>query len=306
MAVTPDTLIDVPTLRTTLGIPDSTEDQLLSLVSQQVSAAIAEYFGREFLLASNPANPTSRIYRGKGTPELLVTDRPVQCPTFTANTVAGSAAVTNLSGTSYLFAGQPVAGPALPSPTTTAQTTLVSFDAAALTAVLSQPAALTATATPLTFAPAVYEDTGAVYGQAFGAFAADTQLVFGLDYGLEVDRADGSCRKGVLYRVNGVWRGEYRRDAGMLSTYSVPSSGTVKVVSFGGWPVAPAQLVMAASRACAKARKSALYGQLLSSESYRGYSYSTLPLKGVIQLGLLDGDVSALLAPLRGAPSQGD
>lgn len=151
-----DPLTSLGAVTTTLGIPDASEDALLQQLITEVSSLVCERLGRDVVLASNPLNPATIYASGQGRRLLVLKERPIQVPTYTGNTTAGSPTVTNLSGASFLWVGQPVTGPTLPVPggqdlPGIANVTIAAISGSTLT--LSANATANATAAPLTFGP---------------------------------------------------------------------------------------------------------------------------------------------------------
>lgn len=82
----------------------------------------------------------------------------------------------------------------------------------------------------------VYVDEAGYWGSAPGSFDPTTSLlVYGQDYALDIDQADGSSRSAILYRINDYWPRPNVRTTGLLSPYIGPPAGNVKVVSTAGF-----------------------------------------------------------------------
>jgi len=294
MSITPDSLTSLPALKSVLGISDSSEDTALALLITQVSALIARSLKRRVLLATNAANPLTFFLSGRGRSKIVLPERPLQCPIYTGNTTAGSAVVTGLSSTSYLFANACVTGSAL-----SAGSFVQSVDSTTQIT-LNQAAATTAADVSLMFGPAVWQDDAAYYGTVAGSFASSTQLFEGSDF---FARRDGdeqaSSTSAILEKIDGIWDGQFRRDTGQLSVYQGGGQGNIKVTCWAGYTVLPTDLELACIRAVARCRDSKWYGAVVTSESDEGQSHSLEQHRGDIALGLLDRDVAPLLAPYR-------
>ena len=290
---TPDNLTSVASVVTTLGINDTAENTLLAGLIPFVSALITESLGRTFLLANNAANPITEYQSGQGWQRLILRHRPVQGPQWTGNTTSGSAVVTGLSGTLGVFANASVSGLAVPS-----GTAVLSVQSSTQIT-LTNPATLTATATPILFGPAVWIDDNGYWGTYPGAFASTTQVFEGQDFALERDQPDLSSRRGMLLRIVGTWDTLYTSQAGQLSAHNATGQGNIKVQYTAGFASLPPDLELACIRVIAKCRNSKWYGDLVASESFDGQSYSLEQHRSQVGLGLLDGDVAPILARYR-------
>ncbi len=83
-----------------------------------------------------------------------------------------------------------------------------------------------------------FVDGGAFYGATSGAFATNTELVYGTDFCLKIDQPDGTSRSGILVRMNGgVWYKRFYRQTGYLSPFVGPSFGSIKILYTGGYTV---------------------------------------------------------------------
>ena len=298
-AIVPDNLTTRQNVMDTLGITATAELALLNLLIPEVSTAIAERWKRPVLLLSNAANPVTRLYSGKGSNWLLLQDRPVYTPVLTGNTTAGSAIVTNIAGgsgpnpTSYLFVNQPVTGATLPTaPSGTANVAIASINSPTQVT-LTQPAATTGTAVSLFFGLNVWEDDAGYWGQSPQSFPSTSQLTWGSDYTIRADELDGSSRSGMLLRQNNVWETQFMRGGDMLSEMLASGFGNIKVQSMVGWPTVPANVELAVIRLIAKCRATRIYGEMIASQNFQGYSYSTSPFKGTINFGLIDDPLFA-------------
>jgi len=121
----------------------------------------------------------------------------------------------------------------------------------------------------------VVNDRGA-FGTLSGSFTG-TPLTWGTDFTLFFDnQEDGTCRNGILLRLNTSWPINYVRSAGLLSPYLGPSYGSVKITYTAGYTVdnMPAQLRMSMNLLIAKMRFIFPLGLDLTSDSYEERSIS--------------------------------
>lgn len=311
-AFIPDNLTGYSTVQTTLGIPDNREVFLINALIPQVSAAIAEKYGRQVLLLTNAANPITETLSGKGGNWLIANHRPLYTPILTGNTTAGSPIVTNVAGgqgstpTSFLFVGQPVTGVAVPVPpfaNNDVNVYIKSIDSGTQVT-LTQNCTQTLTATSLYFGINVWEDDLAYYGSVPTSFASTSQLTWGGDFTVRADQIDGSSRSGMILRMNDVWNTLYVRPSGNLSQLIATGLGNIRVQAAVGWATTPPDLEMAVIRVIAKIRNSRLYGDTIGSESKSdaggSYNYSMAPFRSLINMGLLAGDVAPIIGRYAG------
>lgn len=124
----------------------------------------------------------------------------------------------------------------------------------------------------------VWEDEGGFYGSPDGSFDDDTSLLtYGTDYCLEFDQDDPTkSRSGILIRIGDFWPRPAVRERGLLSPYTGPAFGNVKVQYVAGYT--PDTMPLLIRDACngLVARMRNLYpvGAVLSSEGYEGRSLS--------------------------------
>lgn len=154
---------------------------------------------------------------------------------------------------------------------------------------------------PVASIASVYEDDLAYWGAASGSFASTSLLTAGTDYALALDDVARSG-SGRLCRMNGVWNCRYVRDAGMLSSYPDDGFGNVKVSYTVGYDSIPQDLSFACCLVVAKMRQMFPAGQPVSSESFEEYSVAYRALLKDSGLGLLGGEVGAVLAKYRILP----
>lgn len=315
-AIIPDNLTSWQSVQNILGLPNTTEAPRINQLITEVSYAITERMGRRLLLLSNPANPLTEFYSGKGGVWLLLRHRPVYTPILFGNTTSGSPVVSGITGgsgpnpTSFLFAGQPVTGAVLPvvpfeSGATAPANVAISAINSTTELTLTQNAAASATQTPLYFGLNVWGDDAGYWGSAPGTFPSTAQFAWGSDFAIKADEPDGTSRAGMLLRLNDVWDTQYYRPGANLSQLMASGMGNYQVQYAAGWPTVPADVEMAVIRVIAKIRNSRLYGDLLGSESKSdgsgSYSYNTSPFRSQINMGLLGGDVGPIIARYAGA-----
>lgn len=126
----------------------------------------------------------------------------------------------------------------------------------------------------------VFVDSQGYYGQPSGAFGSDSELTYGTDFGLQVDRPDGTSRSGILFRINNLWPRPVVRARGLLAPFIGEDFGSVKVVYTGGYTIdnLPAMFLQAVVLIVARLRQLLPLGQFIQAESYeeRAISYSNL------------------------------
>ncbi len=124
----------------------------------------------------------------------------------------------------------------------------------------------------------VYLDEAGYYGAASGAFNSTTSLlVYGVDYGLQLDSQDGTySRSGILFRINNYWPKPFFRQAGLLAPFIGESFGSIKVVYTAGYSpdTLPEQIREACMLLVARFRYIWPLGLELNSESYEDRSIS--------------------------------
>jgi hypothetical protein len=284
----PDQLTSAPAVKGVLGIAqnDPSFDTLLGILINEASALIGESLNRDVLLASNAANPITEFPVARGGAWLMLDNAPIQAPILTGTTVAGSAVVTGLSSTRYLFPGQCVSGVNLASQ----GSFILSVDSASQVT-LNAPATASGTGS-LVFGMGLWLDNDGYYGSVPGSFGAGTQLFEGSDFAIPRDDT------GMILRRNGVWNVRYTRERDDLSGQQTTGGvGNIKAIYCAGWPSVPGDLALACERVIAKARRTTAWGELLQTQSYEGASWSAV--QNEMRLGLLGGDVAPILARRR-------
>jgi hypothetical protein len=318
----PDLLCSLDRLKIELGVVnDTSRDFALLPMIARASAMITRSCNRPWWLWSNPNNPSTWYGSGQGDEFLILPAPPMQTPILTGNTIAGSPTITNLASpnnpiaTAGLFVNQSVCGPTLQT-----GSTILSIDSPTqitLQNVTTPPvpagAALTATGVQLFCGVAVWEDDLGYWNTPQGSFATNntpqvgtpavqTQLVEGVDYSYERSRFDPSeSDTATLVRMNNVWWQQFRTGGYlMLSVNGAGGRGNIKVQYASGFKFVPYDIEEACIRTVAKIWNSRRIGQQLSSETHPSYSYSVAGGKGGgIDMGLLGGDVGAILATYR-------
>lgn len=139
-------------------------------------------------------------------------------------------------------------------------------------------------------------DDGAAYGEADGAFAAETLLVAGTDYNLVRDGSFAeSGKSGLVVRVGGVWPRPGERRGAALSNFAGRANGNLKVTYVAGYVAIPPDLALAVHQLVAQIRRASALGIAPASESYDYYRYTLAPRGGTDDLG----QVRQLLARYR-------
>lgn len=139
-------------------------------------------------------------------------------------------------------------------------------------------------------------DEAGYYGEAKNSFAAADALVYGDDFALQVDQANGTSRSGILLRINSLWPKPTLRQMGYLSPFIGEGFGTIKITYTAGYKVEdlPASLRFACNMIVAKMRYLFPLGMELSSESYEERAISMISHRDY-----LFGQVKPLLYPFR-------
>ncbi len=298
-AVTPDNLTTVDTVKTYIGLEGTTTwDSLIALLIPWVSGLITTSCNRTHFLYNNAGAVITNWVSGQGEPELVCPQWPVYAPVLTGTTTSGSPVVTGLSSTTGLFVNQSVSCPNFP--TNGSLVSIASVNNA--TQVTLNQNATASGSTTLAFDLAVWQNDQGYWNSMPGAYPQTNQLVGGGDYALMRDMPDGSSESGILYRIADVWDDNFLRNWRMLAPTVVPGRGNYQVQACYGFTSVPADLEMACAMAIAKARSRRRFGGPVQSEGDDGYNYSLGQIKSDIQLGLLDGDVAAILSKYRVAP----
>ncbi len=129
--------------------------------------------------------------------------------------------------------------------------------------------------TPVQSITSVYEDPGAYYGEAPGAFASNTLLTAGVNYCLARDNGSATEKSssGILLRIGTAWPNISAKLAGMLTSSPMPGLGNVKVTYVAGYASVPPDLQLACNTLVAEIRRNAPHGGAISSEQLDYYSY---------------------------------
>lgn len=148
--------------------------------------------------------------------------------------------------------------------------------------------------TPVQSVASIYEDSGAYYGEASGAFGASTLLTAGTDYCLSRDNASSAAvsTSGIILRIGASWPAASQKLSGLLSKAAMPGLGNIKVTYTAGLEFMEPDLELAVMQVAASLRQSASSGGALQSESLDYYSYSRA--SGSEQSRMLGSAVSLL------------
>jgi hypothetical protein len=148
---------------------------------------------------------------------------------------------------------------------------------------------------------AVYEDENGFWGSNSSSFDPTTTLLtYGTDYAMEIDQQDGSSRSGILYKINGFWTIPFTYRPGVISSFTGPGTGNIKVVYVGGYSAVPPDIQLALFLQIAAVRNAKNYGHLLASES-RGDGAGSTSYSAQLRskAGILTPEVTSLLAAYR-------
>lgn len=115
-------------------------------------------------------------------------------------------------------------------------------------------------------------DGSGYWGAAPNSFGALTVLTAGVDYALVADAAGSGT--GRLFRVNGVWPGQWRTRAGLLTPQVKPGAGNVKVSYRAGYEEVPTDVALCLWQVCARLRAERSTGRPIQAERYEEYAAS--------------------------------
>jgi hypothetical protein len=309
----PDDLTTLTSVKNIIGIAATCtdEDNMIRAMIPMVSALITESLGRQFLLASNAANPITEVYSGTGTSFLNLKHWPVQQPIYTGNVTQNSLTITNLQSVNYLYVGQPVAGLGIPGGAIIASIATSPNNQVTLTGIngVNVTPSQTTVGAPILFGVSVFIDDNGYWRSASGAFPATNQQTMGSDYALADTGIDGSSRSGRLIRINQVWDQLWASGQWWLSPLPIPGMGNILVTYTGGFTSLPADIEWACIRCITKARGTRAYGDMIHDFKFEDTSFTLEggerggQLKGgllsAFRLGLLDADVAPVLARYR-------
>lgn len=126
----------------------------------------------------------------------------------------------------------------------------------------------------------IYDENG-FFGLGPNAFTGDgtqIQYVLGVDFTLRIDQDDGSSRSGILYRMADYWTKPQVRQAGLLSPFIGPDTGSIQVTYTAGYTVdtLPGFVRGGVNAAVAKMRYLFPLGIELASESYEERAIASL------------------------------
>lgn len=144
---------------------------------------------------------------------------------------------------------------------------------------------------PVQSIASIYEDAGASYGQASGAFAASSLLTAGTDYAL-IQEQSGLSLSGIVLRLGGTWPGATEALRNILAQGRTKAAGNIKVTATYGSPIVPYDVVNAVHQICAEQRRNLGSGPL-SAESDDYYSYTRM---SAAEQSAMIGSAKAILA----------
>ena len=147
---------------------------------------------------------------------------------------------------------------------------------------------------PVNSIASVFEDMAAAYGQASGAFAADTELEQGVDYALAKDGIGGAAKSGMLRRLGNVWQKPDVYRPGLIHPIPVDTPGTIKVVYNAGYATVPHDIQQACLMLMACVKRIMKIGAPLSSEGWEDYNYAVAAAAGDAFGGLPPDTLGAL------------
>lgn len=135
------------------------------------------------------------------------------------------------------------------------------------------------------------------FGCASGAFTGTdaTQLVYGVDYALQVDQDDGGSRCGILWRINDYWYKPTVREAGYLFPFVSDDPGSYQITYSAGFTVdtLPGQLRAACDLLASAYRYCFPLGMALGHDSYQERSISIIHDKKDYLLALVKPHLSS-------------
>ena len=135
----------------------------------------------------------------------------------------------------------------------------------------------------------VYVDQAGYFGSVSGSYTSEDQWVYGTDFCLNVDQADGSSKSGILVGIRNFWPRPSLRTYGLLTPYIGEDTGSVKVTYTGGYTpdTLPSQIRMACNTLVARMRMMFPLGLEQSADNYEGRSVSWDASKKQYLMGLV-------------------
>ena len=122
---------------------------------------------------------------------------------------------------------------------------------------------------PVLSVSSVRVDARGYWGTAADSFGATTALTAGVDYALVADGSGSGT--GRLFRINGVWPGQWRTRAGLLTPSLKPGAGNVKVSYRAGYEAVPPDVALALWQVCARLRAERATGRPVAEEAFEEY-----------------------------------
>lgn len=256
-------------IKVDLGVSGSSEDTTLTKWLREAADVIRSYCDRYFggfISAATVANPTVCTAIGHG---LESGDTIVIANSDTTPTIDGSRVVTRVTDDTFT----------IPVNVTVALTNACNYYRT-LTEYYEGKGTreLLLNQRPVISIGSVYEDRGAYYGEASGAFASTSLLTAGTEYVLRRDNGDKAEQSlsGIVMRIGSVWPTNAYRQAGDLSYTNLLGLGNIKVTYNAGYAVVPPKVRRAVASLVAAIRAGAGTVGDLASESLDYYSYSKM------------------------------
>lgn len=259
-------LTTLTSVKTHIGIGDTSEDTLLAQLIGNCSDAIRAYVKRwlgAFVISNTLANPTVVTSYGHG---LQTGDSITISGSNSTPTIDGARTVTRISDDTF----------SVPVNVTTAGTagyfskTFTEFYDGTGTPYLKLKQR------PVQSITTVHEDSDGYFGEPTTAFATADLLTAADDYVLLRDNANATEKSlsGQIVRINGVWSLPAGRLKGVLSDVTDAPRGNIKVVYVAGFAPIPTRYQMACEQYVAIMRRIRTTGASLQSEQYDYYNYS--------------------------------
>lgn len=129
---------------------------------------------------------------------------------------------------------------------------------------------------PVQSIASIHVDNRGFFGEAAGAFGAESLLVAGEDYALQRDHGSDTeqSQSGIVLRLGNNWPAAPARYRGLLAQGARRGIGNIKVVYTAGYATPPADLELAANNLVAILRRTAASGAPVRSERLDYYSYT--------------------------------
>lgn len=264
-------LSTISAIKTELGISVSGEDTKLTAWLRSASYAIRAYTGRYLggvITSSTAASPTVITSPGHG----LETGDTVFIFNCDAGvSVNGSQSVTYVTDDTFSVAVDNTVGNSGSAATlgTYCRTLTEYYNGTGTPDLWLRER-------PVHSIASIYEDSGAYWGNASGAFASATQLTDGTDFSLmqENERAEES-ESGLVLRIGSVWPSSTRQGGTLVAAqrYGV---GNIKVTYTAGYANLPWNIRKACHGLVEEMRLTAGKGGPMQSESMDYYTYQRM------------------------------